>query len=73
VDQINADPRKLILTSKKEDLSANSTGIRGLRGQLDQGSVKIWRRVRRGCSLSPILFNLYRYTIPRKLLRGLET
>jgi hypothetical protein len=30
VDQINADPRKLALTSKKEELSANSTGIRRL-------------------------------------------
>jgi hypothetical protein len=31
VDQINAYSRKLILTSKKEELSANSTGIRGLK------------------------------------------
>jgi hypothetical protein len=31
MDQINADPRKLILTRMKEDLSANSTWIRGLK------------------------------------------
>jgi hypothetical protein len=45
--------------------------------RMDQGKTRIvntGRRVRRGCCLSPILFNSYsEYSaLPRKVLKGLE-
>jgi len=73
VDQINADPKTLILTSKKEELSVNSTGIRGLKCNWIKEVLKFEEELDRDVVCHQFYLTCTAYTIPRKFLKGLET
>jgi hypothetical protein len=60
----------------RERLISNLYMAQSVKVRLNRGetrSVKIGRRVRQGCCLSPILFNLYSESPTKEALEGLET
>jgi hypothetical protein len=73
LDQINADPKENWYSLALKKIITNLYMAQSVKVQLNEGetrSVKIVRRVRHGCCLSPILFNYYSKCLTKEALEG---